>query len=88
MSHVTACVCMQVHCVVCVPTGSHVDVSNTRYTQHMHNTLTSAYVVRAYAMETLSVRVCLYIGRVVGARVHVYCVVWTCVRVCSVCTCT
>ena len=34
-----------------------------------HNTLTSAYVVRACATETLSVCV----PRVVGARVHVYC---------------
>ena len=68
------CVSLQAVMWMCV------QQSNTRYTQHMHNTLTSAYVVRVYAMETLSVRVCLYIGRVVGARPRLLCGVD--VRVC------
>ena len=51
MSHVTACVCMQVHCVVCVPTGSHVDVCtavkhkvHTAHAQHTNVSVRGAGV--------------------------------------------
>ena len=46
-----------------------------------HNTLTSACVVRAYAMETLSV--CVRLELVERASMSTVGMVWTCARVCT-----
>ena len=46
-----------------------------------HNTLTSAYVVRACATETLSVCVCLELLQ--RASTSTVGMVWTCARVCT-----